>query len=47
MLYGEAAEASARRTGSSATSLALGEAGNAADVLARTAVVEGGRANWP
>jgi hypothetical protein len=26
---------------------ALGETGNAADVLARTAVVEGGRANWP
>jgi hypothetical protein len=26
---------------------ALGEPGNAADVLARTAIVQGGRANWP
>ncbi len=42
-----AAGSSARCTGSIGNVLALGEPGNVADVLARTAVVEGEHANWP
>jgi hypothetical protein len=47
VLYGRGSRGLGPPHGLVGNVVALRETGNAADVLARTAVVEGGRANWP